>query len=81
MYPLRYTLVLRYYVNGAEPAFYTAEAGERFETRYAGQGMWVVPEGVFDSIDECLDEAENKFKDAGYTFIRDGDCVMESHKV
>jgi hypothetical protein len=78
---MKYTLILRYFVNGAEPAFYRAEEGEILETRYAGQGMWVVPEGVFNSIDECLNEAENKFKEAGYTFIRNGNCVTESHKV
>lgn len=75
---MKYTLVLRWFVNHSEPARYTAEEGEKTESRYAGQGMWVVPEGVFNSIEECLNEAENKFKKSGCNFKRFETYVEES---
>jgi len=74
---MKYTLILRYFINGMEPAFFTAEEGEITETDYAGQGMWVEPQGIFDSIEEALDEAEKKFTDAGCNFKRTENMVKE----
>jgi hypothetical protein len=74
---MKYTLVLRYFVNNSEPARFTAENGEITKPRYAGMGMWVEPQGVFNSIEECLNEAENKFKEAGCNFKRVGERHVE----
>jgi hypothetical protein len=74
---MKYTLILRWYINCSSPARFTAEEGEITETRYAGMGMWVEPQGVFDSVEECLNEAENKFKSAGCNFKRNEFCVEE----
>lgn len=74
---MTYTLMLRYFVNGMYPAFFRAEEGEITETRYAGQGMWVQPEGIFSSVEEALNEAENKFKEAGCNFVRTENMVEE----
>jgi hypothetical protein len=75
---MKYTLILRYFANGSSPARFTAERGEITESRYAGQGMWVEPQGIFNSIEECLNEAENILKKDGYKFTRNELCVEES---
>lgn len=73
-----YTLMLRYYINGQYPAFFKAEKGEITTIRYAGQGMWVEPKGIFNSVEEALDRAEELFEEAECNFIRNGNIVEEA---
>ena len=75
---MRYQLVLRYFVNGCEPAWYTVEPGESIEESYAGQGMWVFPECVVNSVEEGLVEAERLFSSRNCKCVREGNKVIES---